>query len=272
MPVESEILLTKDNILKFVTQEQIFEAYLGLPIDTGTFYANPLRLDKHPGCRYYYDGLGKLYFKDFAGKFHWDCFAVVQYKYGGIKFVEALRIIARDFKLNGLTPTNNTVQYTPPPKEREVIKVSLREWEKEDLDYWKQFNISLEILKRFNVHPCKALWMNRQYYKCKKNDPCYCYYFGKDLYKLYFPSRKKGENRFFQNISIKDDMLQGLLQLPEKGDYLVITKSYKDVMSLASFGIPAVSVHSEYHVIKQEQYDRLHNRFPNIISLFDNDA
>jgi hypothetical protein len=270
MPIEPGIELRKDNILKRVTQEQIFEAYLGLPVDTDTNYINPLRIDKEPGCRYYYNSLGKLYFKDFGSKHHWDCFAVVQYKYG-CNFIEALKIIVKDFSLNGLEATNSVVQYIPPIKTRSVIKVQVRDWTKEDLQYWLQFNITYDILKLGNIHPCKAVWFGEEYYRCKSNDPCYCYYFGRDLYKLYFPKRKKGENRFIQNLSINDDMLQGLSLLPESAPYLILTKSYKDVLSLLSFGINSVAVHSEYHIIKRDLYENLHTRFPIIYTLFDND-
>src|SRR5690348_17222810 len=113
MPILPGIPLRKDEILSRVTQEQIFEAYLGLPIDVGTTYINPLRADKSPGCRYYYRG-SKLYFHDF-GKYHWDCFAVVQYKFN-CSFIESLRIIVRDFHLNNLSATNNVVEYVPETK------------------------------------------------------------------------------------------------------------------------------------------------------------
>lgn len=270
MPVEPGIELRKDNILKRVTQEQIFEAYLGLPVDTGTNYINPLRIDKSPGCRYYYNGVGKLYFKDFAGKYHWDCFAVVQHKYS-CTFIEALKIIVKDFNLNGLEATNSVVQYVPQPKSRSIIRVTTREWDKEDIAYWKQFNISLEILTLGAVYPCKAVWFGEEYYRCYPKDPCYCYYGGGDLYKLYFPNRQKGNNKFITNISINDDFLFGQHLLPKTNPYVVLTKSYKDVLSLLSFGICSISIHSEYHLINSDMYTKIRGIYFKVFSLFDND-
>jgi len=267
MPIEPGINLTKETILSKVTQEQIFEAYLGLPVDTGTSYINPLRVDKRPGCRYYYNALGKLYFHDF-GKNHWDCFAVVQYKFA-CTFAECLKIIVKDFSLNHLSSTNNVVKYIPETKIREVIKVSVRDWNDKDIEYWAQYNISPTILKIGNVYPCKSVWINDEHYKIKSIDPCYCYYFGNNMYKLYFPFRDY--NRFFQNIHLSDNTLQGFHLLPASGPYLVLTKSYKDVLSLYSFGIVSAAVLSEYHLIKEELYEHLLSRFPLIVTLFDND-
>ncbi len=271
MPIVPGIALRKDVILQKVTQEQIFEAYLGLPVDVGVNYINPLRIDKHPGCRYYYNNLGKLYFKDFAARMHLDCFAVVQYKYG-CNFITALRIIVKDFNLNGLAPTNNVRVFVPTPKSRAIIRVTVRDWNQKDLDYWMQFNVSPEILKIGAVYPCKAVWFGEEYYTCKSNDPCYCYYGGVPYYKLYFPRREKGNNKFITNISINDAFLFGMHLLPASAPYIVLTKSYKDVLSLYSFGIVACSVHSEYHLINSDLYAKIKSAFPKVYTLMDNDV
>ena len=271
MPIEPGIALRKDIILQKVTQEQIFEAYLGLPVDTGVNYINPLRIDKNPGCRYYYNNLGKLYFKDFAGKHHWDCFAVVQYKYG-CNFIDALRIVVKDFNLNGLAATNNVVQFIPTKKSRAIIRVTTRDWNQQDLDFWIRFNIDQKLLKLGNVYPCKAVFFGEEYYRCKTNDPCYCYYGGGPYYKLYFPRRKKGDNKFITNVSINDEFLFGIHLLPASAPYIILTKSYKDVLSLYSFGVIACSVHSEYHLINSVLYEKIKDKFPKVYTLMDNDV
>lgn len=267
MAVEPGILLTKKAVLEKVTQEQIFERYLGLPVDEGVQYCNPLRIDQKPGAKYYYNGIGTLYFHDF-GKFHWDCFAVVQYRYN-ISFIDSLRLIVKDFHLNGLSPEFHHVR-EPAIKLREDIRVSIRKWEDSDIKFWGQYNIGAYELMTYKVYPCKSVWMNNEYYRCKSNDPCYCYYFGDNLYKLYFPYRRE-RGRFFQNINRDDNILQGLAQLPQGGDILIITKSMKDVMCLSSLGYNSVAVHDEYHVINEEMFINLYNRFDMIYTLFDND-
>ena len=202
---------------------------------------------------------------------HWDCFAVVQYKYG-CNFITALRIIVKDFNLNGLAATNNVRVFIPTPKSRTIIRVTVRDWKQQDLDYWMQFNISPEILKVGAVYPCKTVWFGEENYTCKSNDPCYCYYGGVPYYKLYFPKREKGNNKFITNVSINDDFLFGIHLLPTSAPYIILTKSYKDVLSLYSFGISAVSVHSEYHIINNTLFEKIRQKFPRVYTLMDNDA
>lgn len=69
----------------------------------------------------------------------------------------------------------------------------------------------------------------------------------------------------------KSFRLQGDHMLPKTGDYLVITKSLKDVMTLYQFGIPAVAPISENCFLSESQYCRFKERFKNIFLLYDND-
>lgn len=269
MPIEPGIELRKEEVLKRITEEEIFEKYLQLPVDESINYINPLRVDTNPGCRYYRNNQGKLRFKDFSKGYNWDCFSLVQHIYK-CSFIDALRIIVRDFKLNTEIVRYET-QREFKLKERFDIKIATRAWESYDLTYWNSYNIYADTLLTYNVFPCKAIWINDEYYRCRKNDPCYAYYFGNRLYKLYFPKRKKGTTRFFTNVIITDNLLQGYLQLPDKGDILIITKSYKDVMSLHTFNLVGIAPQSESQTINKTQYNELRTRFSNIISLVDND-
>lgn len=268
MPITPGFELTKKNILTRITEEEIFEKYLGYRVDEGISFTNPLRPDQSPGCRFYTAPNGRPYFHDF-GKFHWDCFNVVMFKYG-VDFMDALRIIVRDFDIREIAQSYGIEQRVAPLKIREEIKVAVRDWNKADAAFWKRGNITLEYLKEWNVYPCKAVWINNQYYKMLPNDPCYCYYFGNALYKLYFP--KRTYNRFFQNINQSiDDLTQGWNKLPATGDILFIQKSYKDVISMSTFGLISDAVLSENHLIKREKIANYKERFSFIFTLFDPD-
>ncbi|MBQ0113513.1 MAG: toprim domain-containing protein [Bacteroidales bacterium] len=59
--------------------------------------------------------------------------------------------------------------------------------------------------------------------------------------------------------------------LPKTGEYLVITKSLKDVMTLYQFGISAVAPISENTFISDTQMASLTNRFKTIVMFYDND-
>ena len=54
--------------------------------------------------------------------------------------------------------------------------------------------------------------------------------------------------------------------LPKSGgDYVVITKSLKDVMLLYEFNIPAIAPNSETLFISDKQLEKLKSKFKNII-------
>lgn len=59
--------------------------------------------------------------------------------------------------------------------------------------------------------------------------------------------------------------------LPKNGDYLVVTKSLKDVCVLYEYGIPAIAPCSENLFITESQYNRLKDRFNKIFCLYDMD-
>ena len=61
--------------------------------------------------------------------------------------------------------------------------------------------------------------------------------------------------------------------LPKSGgDYVVITKSLKDVMVLYEFNIPAIAPNSETLFISDKQLEKLKSKFKNIIVFYDNDC
>jgi hypothetical protein len=266
MPIEPGIPLTKEEIFKRITEEQIFEKYLGIRVDD-EFHHNPLRIDKKAGCKYYRNNAGRLYFKDFSKGYHWDCFNVVETIYN-CNFIEACRQIIRDFKLNN-TPVIYEQTYEPTIKSRITIQIMVREWNQQDINYWGKGGLTIDNLVEGRVYPCKAVWLNGEEYRCKTGDPCYAYYFGNGLYKLYFPFRT--EHRFFQNIHLEDNFLQGYSLLKRNTSLIIITKSYKDVLCFRKLGIEAVSPISETQIITQEHYDEFNKDFDYMATVGDRD-
>lgn len=59
--------------------------------------------------------------------------------------------------------------------------------------------------------------------------------------------------------------------LPKNGDYIVITKSLKDVAVLYEFGIPAVAPISENLFLTDSKYKKLKERFGKIVLFYDVD-
>lgn len=233
--------LSKEFILKSVTQEQIFELYLGVPIQAGLFI-NPLRKDEYPTCSFKYmgiipDGRNLLWFRDFADAKGYDCFGLVQRMYNNCTFYEALELIALHFNLLDTT-LKQELQYVIEPtiqaqllKDYYKHKIGIKSipFERKDVIYWNQYHLDIEDLED-DVKAIKCYWVNDNKFIPDIKNPNYAYDFENLDYKLYFPyADKKKEIKFLHNNS---NIFQGENKLKFDKDLLLITSSYKDVKLL----------------------------------------
>lgn len=312
--------LSKQNILNKISQVTIFSTYLNLSdklvqycIDTGELICSPLRYDEHPTCGFKYDNRGKLKFKDFSGFFWGDCFDLVAFIMSKMynttidvndrnDFIKILRHITFTFKdifygkekdINLINDINNTIINIK--NDKPIIELVVREWNKNDENYWNQFGVSLQFLNINFIYPIEQYYINRKinpnpkyFYDIK--DPCYGYNLGRDkngVYniKIYFPKRHKGETRFITNCN----HLEGIYNLNRNNyDIIVLTKSTKDRVSLGSaiyrnvslYGgtikslIGCINIPHETYKLRQNEYDWLKSKLNNngiIVSLMDND-
>lgn len=268
--------LTKEFILSKIKEEDIFHKYMGIYPNTIDYFTNPFRQDTYPDCKFYIDGRGVLKFNDFAYRWNVDCFNVVQKVNNGCTYGEALHIIAKDFKLYDKEIDFRPIEIDEIFKAEHKtigreIGVQRKEFTNWDREFWFSQGWTPESLAYFKVGSLLRAWIDkRQIYTYSKRDPGFVFFFGMKnfipQYKLYFPLRDRF--RFLQNTS---NILQGYEQLPAEGDYLLITKSYKDVGALRGFDIPAVAPMSETTIITPDQFGELENRFFNIYTLFDRD-
>lgn len=253
--------LTVEYIENHVDQITLMSYYLGIPefvinrcIERNKLVCSPLRADRNPTCGFRFNNVGKLRFKDFAGYFHGDVYDVVGYLYGFIPsepvdFNLILEQIAKDFKLWWFSDEYDKEALRPnyigAIKERVTIECNLRVWENKDVEYWKQYGISLPTLTYFNVYPLDSIWINGKLrYMSTGYDRAYGYYLGsisgKTQWKIYFPSRKEG--RFLTNSTI----MQGAVRIKE-AEIGILAKSLKDTMSLYEIdsNINSIAVVSE---------------------------
>lgn len=269
--------ITKDFILSKVNQESIMQYYTGNDVTSRKLVTSCLRNDNHVTVGYYKSKSGIFYMHDFATNEHIDCWNLVMRLYN-CNYYEALKIIAKDFHL---IESDNSVVNVKIPKiidslketESSKIQVQIKKYSESELNWWKQFGISLKTLKKFHVYSLQHVFINGELRFTSSNKcPIYGYYFGKDknhkeLWKIYFPL--KTEYRFLNNLSKK--VLQGYHQLPKTGELLVITKSMKDLMAMYEFGIPAVSPNSETLFIDDKKLEEFKQRFKYILVIYDND-
>lgn len=259
--------ITLDWILSKVTEYDIYAKYIG-QFKVGMIYNSPFRKDKNPSFGIYYSKRTKqLLFKDHGTGECGNIIKFVSLFTGKTEYNDILSDIVNKLNITNNTKLVSSKQYIPPTET--VISVVRQEFNDVDINYWKQFNISINTLKKFNVNSIK-------YYLCngivkgtyKRENPMYAYKVYNN-FKIYRPLADK-YTKWRNNLTDYD--IQGYEQLPQKGDILFITKSMKDVMCLHEMGYPAVSPSSESTFLPKDVLEQLKTRFKRIIILFDRDT
>ena len=318
--------LTKDYIESKISQETIMSKYLDVPIEiiqdcvknntliTSVFRDN----DTNGSMGFAINKAGRLKVRDFGGfGFFGDIYDVVAYVLS-LAFDRKIEPNKKDdfyFILKHIAYTfsdiidNKTVDENIDPaiqaalrkgkSKVQIIELVPRSWNQHDKDIWAKWNVNLNYLNTHFVIPVDQYYINRgvnsnpmYYYKAK--DPCYAYMLGQNrmgiyLIKLYFPLRDRGtkkELKFVTNCQV----LEGLPNLElDNYDYILITKSSKDRLSIGShlishtlYGgsepklkIGIVNLPSESYKLREKEYDYLANKLNEnglIISLLDFDA
>lgn len=274
-------LITKSEILNHYQDIDIYRKYLNQEIEINKPILSPLMKDNKPSLGFFVGENNEICFNDFRiGKGDFVKFVCLL---EGLSYFEALSKIAIDFGLDDkyiVKKVEKTIFNNDNKKylSREEILSRAgslhlgkkkRNWQIHDIEFWKQYGISLDTLKFFNVEPLEYIFINEKIIKADKYSYCFIEYKdNKETYKIYQPFNT---NYKWLN-SHNDSVWQGWQQLPNKGDELIITKSLKDVMSLYEVtGIPAVSLQSEGILPKHHVFTQLDERFQCIYSLYDND-
>lgn len=291
--------ITKTYVLNNVTQEQIFEEYLKLEVNTKYRYTNPLRKDNNPGCLFYYsldnrNQTYKLKFRDPAVGVNVDCFDIVRIILSRklkrkITFFEVLEDVCKTFKINKYEDEvskkiviprvyyNKNVKIIKGSK-KEII-VTKRNWNKYDVHYWQTtLKITKYYLEYYNVLPVERVYIKegkntKLIYIYNVKDPCYCYNFTDKSRKVYFPyrGRNNGEARFYSNHTTIEGVNK---MLPS--EIGVINKSYKDVIALKRvcdkyFDVDSISVPSESYLLKNADIHAIKHLADYWASLYDYD-
>lgn len=270
--------ITKEILLKDHSQEDFFEHYLGVPVKKGLFCSpSIIRKDSKPTCAFYKGANGVLKYKDFAGP-TFDFVGAVMHIYK-CSYYSALQIIANDFniiQLDNIKKNPPKMQYTGvvlKETEHAKIQVEIQEFTEKELIWWESFGISLKTLIKFKVFSIKSVFLNGNYFMSSSApSPIFGYYGGEtgdgnELWRLYMPTKHK--YRFLSNWPAT--MIQGAKQLPKNGNFIVITKSLKDVMALYEFGIIAIAPNSENLFLTHAQYNKVQQKFKKIYLLYDRD-
>lgn len=275
----NEIKLTSNQILERISEKTIYEHYLNKSIGNKLIKCC-FHKDSTPSLGFYKTKSNNLYFNCFGCGRRGNVFEFVQILHN-CDFGKSLNIIQNTFKLskndnydfNNNSTNISTKVETIDTENRFRIIPTFRNWKIYDFHYWNRYHISLELLDKFNIKPCSRVYnITKQgeyiyFAEDSKNNPIYCYSID-DRYKIYRPLSLK-EGKWATDTTNYN--IQGLAQLPNKGELLIITSSMKDILVLKILGYTAIALGGESNSIPESILNDLYNRFDNIIIFFDND-
>lgn len=276
----ASLQITKDEILKYITELQILERYCTNFRSLDSNFKSEFYNDTNPSCRIVVSASGIPYYKDYGNGDYFLAFDYVSRKYGS-SYHETCNIIANDFglKRTNLNVTPQLLMVNDSPKLVKVksnIQVIVKPFSLIDYEYWNQYGVSLTTLQFFNVKAVSHVYLNKgdkhYVFEYKNSNPLYSYKFFKnntEYLKIYNPYSITKEGKWLTNVG--SDCLQGYDQLPETGDILFITKSLKDVMVFYEMQYSAVGLQAETNKLSKKSWDELSKRFKRIILLLDND-
>lgn len=271
--------LTSSYILDRITEFEIFSRYCINFVDVSKPFCSELRLDKAPSCRIYTTQYNTLRYKDFGSGENYDCWNYVMKKYS-CNYYEALNIIASDFKIKdikvNISPSlilGSEIKIKRPiiNQVKSRLEIISQPWKLYDYDFWDQFKISFDLLDRYDVVSAKHVILykgDKQYvFDSSKVNPRYGYLF-ETCTKAYSPYENSLGKWMYDGDS---DNLEGWDKLDDKGDLVILTKSYKDVIEYRNLDINAISLPSETSIFKKEVKEELEKRFKKVIVNLDGD-
>lgn len=274
------LLFTERDILERVDEYTLYCFYLGYEPLIGAKYSSPLRSDTSPSWGIFEPTRVPTDYEkgDRAHEFLWkdngtgrvgNIFNLIQAVYGYGTTREALMKVCADFNLGG---TKEDMRLLPIKERRYVdpvdIAVASKPFTNRDLQWWKQFHITKDILDMYTTTAVKHYWIAEwQRFPSYPHGLGYAYR-EYDKYQLYFPQAGK-KDKFRTNYT--DVCVHGFRQLCFNSELCIITKSRKDVMCLRAHEYDAVSPRSETTMLPAECIAFLQRKYKEIRILFDND-
>jgi DNA primase len=264
--ISKVIGLTKEMVLSFVSEYEIYKNYLGFEPVIGQIYASPLRNDTNPSFGIFKARNGSILYKDFGTNNTGDVFKLVKELCNFTYMHEAISEIYNSL-IKGKSIKKITKKEIIPEKKSKKLGIKIMPFNEEGRKYWEQFGIDLITLKKFNVNQVKQVYINEEIKdRYKIGDPIFAYTVY-DRLKIYKPLSK--DFRFYTDCD--SNYIQGWKQLDFKNDLLIITKSLKDVMLLYKLGYTSIAPNGEGYDFPKEMVNIIKKKFKKIILFYDKD-
>ena len=264
------ITMSLKDLLDKLTDYDIYSYYVG-QFKIGKLFNSPLRSDdKNPSFAIFKGMNGGLFFKDHGSGEGGNAIKFVKlYKNINTRDElerELLRIVRKMNPNSGNAIRTYSYSMNSGPTDIGIVRQPFTDVDKQ---YWKQFHISIDTLRKFQVFSIKYFLCNRVVRGTyKETSPMYAYKVD-DKFKIYRPLASK-YTKWRTNLTNRN--VQGLAEIPkEGGNLLIITKSLKDVMCLYEMGFNAIAASSETTFIPDDILDSLRHKWKNVIMLYDRD-
>lgn len=302
---ENGYAITKESVEKALTK-------VGGELAVYTFYIkdditqkaiiSPLRSDDTiPSFSIFYASrAGKWMYKDHGTGDSGDWLKFVQTLFSYLKYNEVLEQVIQDLNLvelkkylnsssNVSKQGQNNLHKELVEKAREKLDLSLQntllirikkrhQLSKIDIDYWEgRYGISKEWLDYYRIYSASHVFINNGASNfaidIPENNPAYGYQETKDgklTYKIYRPLHPNPRYKWMNNAN--KSVWQGWIQLPEKGDKVIIASSLKDAVTIRALsGIPSTALSAESTMPKKSVVEILRDRFNKVYLFYDND-
>lgn len=229
---------------------------------------SPFREDKHPSFALYSKEKNVVLYYDFVTKESGNLLQLLQ-RLWGCSLRDVLRRISKDPAVQIVIQRGGKRKLISKGIQ---LECKVREWEDYDIEYWKQFGITLPWLKFADVYPISHTIVTKNGYTFAYKADKYAYAYaefkeGKTTLKIYQPFSKT-----IKWSSTHDKSVISLwTKVPDNQD-VCICSSLKDALCLwINLGIPSIAIQAEGFPISETALRVLRDHHPHIFICLDND-
>lgn len=277
-------VLNPETVLSKISEYDIFRRYMPDTLwkinhvtispflrSTGKYEENPSFMISNRG--------GSLSFIDFSDTSkRGNCFIFVMQLFM-LPMDEALAKIDQDFGLGISSKGPNLGKYKEIVREYKqpeeigkrysFIQVITRKFNKEELDYWAQYQIGIEDLRENHIHAIDSVFLNRSKFMMSSTDLKFGYLYD-NCWKIYRPYVNKKYKWMPNNVPIT--VMEGLDKIHD-AEFALITKSKKDYMVLKKVIDNVCATQNEgIACFSEENVQLLRQKSKRQILSFDNDV
>lgn len=257
--------LTPEGVLQKITSYDIFRMYM----PDGNWRVNQVTISPFMRGNHYEkvpsfiigNRTGVLHFCDFGDPDRrGDCFTFVKLLHNIPNMDEVLKKIDNDFGLGiGSSPLRDYKkvigEYQQPEelgKRYALIQVITRKFNKEELDFWKEYHLDLHEIRGAGIYALSKVYLNKSLHSARDNEIRFGYLYDGGFWKIYTPFAEK-KRKWLSNVPVS--LSYGLENLDKEHntlicdslkDYLVCRKVYPYICqvqneSLAAFSTETIS-------------------------------